>query len=104
MGTVHCICPITGEQRDLAFEGFKVDRDTIEYRCPAAALTGSTARARRDVTKPVRSLPGANGRIVRIKVTEQDGRIFVPTPLVLPPPARLQQKSSDFYRSIGAAS
>jgi hypothetical protein len=36
-GTVHCICPVTGEQRDLAFQGFEADRDTLKYRCPAVA-------------------------------------------------------------------
>ena len=36
-GSVHCICPQTGEQRDLAFQGFESDRKTLKYRCPAAA-------------------------------------------------------------------
>jgi hypothetical protein len=36
-GTVHCICLATGTQRDLAFQGFEADRNTLKYRCPAAA-------------------------------------------------------------------
>lgn len=36
-GSVHCICPAIGEQRDLAFQGFEADRNTLKYRCPAAA-------------------------------------------------------------------
>ncbi len=36
-GSVHCICPATGEQRDLVFQGFEADRDTLKYRCPAAS-------------------------------------------------------------------
>jgi hypothetical protein len=36
-GRVHCICPATGEQRDLAFQGFEADRHALKYRCPAAA-------------------------------------------------------------------
>ncbi|MEW7976279.1 MAG: hypothetical protein AB2814_02140 [Candidatus Sedimenticola endophacoides] len=31
-GSVHCICPATGEQRDLAFQGFEADRDALKYR------------------------------------------------------------------------
>jgi len=36
-GTVHCICPNTQEQRDMAFQGFEAERGTLKYRCPAAA-------------------------------------------------------------------
>jgi len=36
-GSVHCICPKTSEQRDLAFQGFESDRKSLKYRCPAAA-------------------------------------------------------------------
>ena len=35
-GTVHCICPATGEQRDMVFCGFEKNRNTLKYRCPAA--------------------------------------------------------------------
>ncbi|MDD5322763.1 MAG: hypothetical protein PHD43_19560, partial [Methylococcales bacterium] len=36
-GTVHCVCLATGTQRDLAFQGFEADRNTLKYRCPTAA-------------------------------------------------------------------
>jgi len=36
MGNVRCCCPQTGEVRDLIFQGFEADRDTLKYRCPAA--------------------------------------------------------------------
>jgi hypothetical protein len=37
-GRVSCICPATGETRDLFFHGFEHERHTLEYRCPAVAL------------------------------------------------------------------
>lgn len=78
-GLVQCICPLSGEQRNLAFQGFEADRSTLKYRCPAAAY---------DFDCPGQALchqagnvqPGDYGRIVRINITEQDRRIFVPTP------------------------
>jgi len=78
-GHVRCACPKTGEVRDLVFQGFEADRDRLKYRCPAAYLGSpcageKTCHAAGDVT------PGAYGRIVRIKLTEHDRRIFVPTP------------------------
>jgi len=30
-GTLHCICPVTQERRDLAFQGFEADRNTLVY-------------------------------------------------------------------------
>ena len=79
MGHVRCCCPQTGEVRDLVFQGFEADRDTLKYRCPAAYVGSvcagaETCHAAGDVN------PGAFGRVVRIKITEQDRRIFVPTP------------------------
>ncbi len=78
-GTVHCICPATGEQRDLAFQGFEADRDTLKYRCPAAAY-GLVCEGQVQCHQGGDVSPGDYGRIVRIKITEQDRRIFVPTP------------------------
>ena len=78
-GNVCCACPKTGEVRDMVFQGFEADRDTLKYRCPAAyagssCLGAEACHAAGDVA------PGTYGRIVRIKITEQDRRIFVPTP------------------------
>lgn len=49
-GHVQCVCPQTGEVRDLAFAGFERDRCTLKYRCPAAAL-GLTCKGRADCEK-----------------------------------------------------
>jgi hypothetical protein len=82
-GTVHCICPESGEQRDLAFQGFEADRDTVTYRCPAAAY-GLDCQGQARCHKAGGVTPGPYGRIVRINITQQDWRIFVPTPYASP--------------------
>jgi len=73
-GGVQCICPQTGEQRDLAFQGFEADRNTLKYRCPAAAY-GLECLGRERCHQAGGVAPGQYGRIVR-----HDRRIFVPTP------------------------
>ena len=78
-GTVHCLCPATGIQRDLAFQGFEADRDTLKYRCPAAAY-GLQCQGKSQCHAAGQVNPGEYGRIVRIDITEQNRRIFVPTP------------------------
>lgn len=82
-GTVHCLCPVTGEQRDLAFQGFEADRDSLKYRCPAAAY-GVECQGQAQCHQAGEVNPGDYGRIVRINITEQDRRIFVPTPYASP--------------------
>ncbi|MDA2925331.1 transposase [Acidobacteria bacterium AH-259-L09] len=72
-GHVFCHCPKTDERREMAFQGFEADRDTLKYRCPAAAYGFECAG---------RSLCGKGnygdyGRGVRIPL-ETDPRIFVP--------------------------
>jgi hypothetical protein len=37
VGTVYCICPVTGEQRQMAYGGFEKDRMTLKYVCPIKA-------------------------------------------------------------------
>jgi hypothetical protein len=78
-GEVFCVCPQSSEQRPLAFQGFEADRNTLKYRCPAAAYgfecAGKDACHQRGEVQP-----GAYGRIVRIDITQQNRRIFVPTP------------------------
>jgi hypothetical protein len=78
-GSVHCICPATGVQRDLAFQGFEADRDTLKYRCPAAAF-GLECEGRERCHQAGGVMPGDDGRIVRISLADHDRRIFVPTP------------------------
>lgn len=78
-GTLHCLCPVTGQQRDLAFQGFEADRNSLKYRCPAAAY-GFQCQGQAQCHQAGEVNPGDDGRIVRINITEQDRRIFVPTP------------------------
>ena len=78
-GTVHCVCPVTRGQRDLAFQGFEADRNTLKYRCPAAAYDLDCA-GQALCHQAGQVQPGDYGRIVRINLTDQDRRIFVPTP------------------------
>lgn len=78
-GTVHCICPGTGELRDMAFQGFESGRNTIKYRCPAAAY-GTTCPGQAACHKAGGVQPGEYGRIVRIDLNTSDRRIFTPTP------------------------
>ena len=78
-GSVHCICPHTGEQRDLAFQGFEADRKALKYRCPAAAY-GLDCQGREQCHQAGGVTPGEYGRIVRISLDDHDRRIFVPTP------------------------
>lgn len=96
-GTVHCLCPATGEQRDLAFQGFEAERNTLKYRCPAAAYNlecqgQATCHQQGGVN------PGDYGRIVRIKLEEHDRRIFVPTPHGSPSWARGYNRRSALER------
>jgi len=37
VGTVYCICPKTGEQRQMAYGGFEKDRMALKYICPVRA-------------------------------------------------------------------
>jgi len=78
-GTVHCLCPAAALQRDLAFQGFEADRNTLKYRCPAAAY-GLDCQGQVQCHAAGQVKPGEYGRIVRINITEHDRRIFTPTP------------------------
>ena len=78
-GNVFCVCPDTSEHRPLAFQGFESDRNTLKYRCPAAAY-GIECSGKQACHKIGEVSPGEYGRIVRIDITEQNRRSFVPTP------------------------
>jgi hypothetical protein len=78
-GQVFCVCPQTGEQRDLAFQGFEADRNTLKYRCPAAAY-GLDCGGRESCHNNASINVGDFGRVIRIHITEQNRRIFTPTP------------------------
>ena len=78
-GEVGCVCPETGTQRCLAFQGFEAERGTLKYRCPAAAY-GYGCAGRESCYRAAGSQAGAFGRIVRIPLATRDRRIFTPTP------------------------
>jgi hypothetical protein len=78
-GTVHCICPQEGTQRDMAFQGFEAERDCLKYRCPAAAY-GLDCQGQAQCHAAGQVNPSDYGRIVRIDITEHNRRIFTPTP------------------------
>ena len=78
-GEVGCLCPETGRQRPMAFQGFEAERGTLKYRCPAAAY-GYGCAGRESCYRAAGSQAGAFGRIVRIPLATQDRRIFTPTP------------------------
>jgi hypothetical protein len=78
-GSMHCRCPASGEIRDLAFQGFESDRNSLKYRCPAAAY-GLHCKGQETCHKAGNVQPGEYGRIIRVSLDEQDRRIFTPTP------------------------
>ncbi len=66
-GTVLCVCPKSGEQREMAFGGFEESRATLKYRCPAQHYGFGCAGCEKC---PV-------GKAVRIPLSE-DRRVFTP--------------------------
>ena len=79
-GKVYCSCPSerngADELRELAFVGFEKDRNTLKYRCPAAAF-GFECIGRADCEKLSPVGVGDFGRIVRVPLG-LDRRIFTP--------------------------
>lgn len=73
-GHVQCVCPETGELRDMFFAGFEHDRCTLKYRCPAAAC-GYDCKGRVACEKMANV--GPFGRVIRIPL-DLDRRIFTP--------------------------
>lgn len=96
-GTIHCICPATGEQRDMAFYGFEADRNTLKYRCPAAAY-GFECKGCGECSASGQVNPGDYGRIVRINITKEDRRIFTPVPYGCPSWDRAYNRRSSLER------
>ena len=78
-GEVFCVCPVSKEQRHLAFHGFESDRNTLKYRCPAAVY-GLTCQGREACYQSAGIKESDYGRIVRIDITQQNRRTFTPTP------------------------
>jgi hypothetical protein len=96
-GTLHCICPVTGEQRDMAFQGFEANRNTLKYRCPAAAY-GFQCQGRKECSAFGQVNPGEYGRSIRINITKEDRRIFTPTPYGSPSWKRIYNRRSSLER------
>jgi len=72
-GHIYCHCPLSGEQREMAFQGFEKDRKCLKYRCPAAAYGLECSGRKQCGTGQY----GEYGRIVRVPL-ETDRRIFTP--------------------------
>lgn len=67
-GTVFCHCPKTGEIRQMAYNGFEQERNTLKYTCPALAY-GIDCRGASKCPLYQKS--------IRIPL-EEDRRIFTP--------------------------
>ena len=68
VGTVYCICPKTGEQRQMSYGGFEKDRRALKYICPVKAY-GVTCSGSHECAHALKS--------ERISL-EIDRRIFTP--------------------------
>ena len=77
-GEVRCICPESGTERAMTFQGVEADRATLKYCC-AAAAQGSVCKGRERCHRYAGCCPGDYGRIVRIPLAH-NRRIFMPTP------------------------
>jgi len=73
-GQRYCVCPRTGEQRELTFCGYEADRCTLKYRCPAAA-NGFECKGRKSCE--AKADVGTFGRVIRVPL-DLDRRIFTP--------------------------
>jgi hypothetical protein len=73
-GHVFCVCPFSGEQREMAFVGFEKERCALKYRCPAAAY--DLFCAGREQCERLAHV-GAFGRTLRVPLCI-DRRIFTP--------------------------
>jgi len=68
VGTIYCICPVTGEQLQMAYGGFEKDRMALKYICPIKAY-GLTCSGRDQCEHAMKS--------ERVSM-EIDRRIFTP--------------------------
>jgi hypothetical protein len=68
-GTVSCVCPRTGVQKQMGYGGFEKDRGTLKYRCPAEHYGYECVGKDRC----------AVGKALRINI-EEERRVFTPLP------------------------
>jgi len=73
-GGVHCVCPVQGEVREMAYAGFEKDRCALKYRCPAAAY-GCECAGRKECESLAQV--GRWGRTLRVPLA-LDRRVFTP--------------------------
>ena len=95
-GELRCICPVSKKETKMAYWGFEPDRQTLKYRCPAAAY-GVHCPGRRECELLASKTPGPYGRIVRVPL-KNDRRIFTPIPRDTPKWQRLYAKRSSVER------
>ena len=69
-GSIYCHCPASDQRKEMAYQGFEKDRNSLKYRCPAAAY-GIECQGKQECSG------NGYGRIVRIPL-ELDRRIFTP--------------------------
>jgi hypothetical protein len=86
-GEVRCVCPLTDTERRMAFWGFEEDRDTLRYRCPAAAYD-LECKGRAQCEQGALGRETSFGRVVRVNL-DLDRRIFTPVPRDTPSWRRL---------------
>lgn len=75
---VWCRCPVSGEERKMAFCGFESDRGSLKYRCPAAVFN-LNCEGWKECHADAGCVTNGYGRVVRVPL-ERDRRIFAPTP------------------------
>ncbi|MFQ5868140.1 MAG: transposase [bacterium] len=69
-GSIYCYCPVSDQRREMAYQGFEKDRNSLKYRCPVSAY-GIECQGKQECSG------NGYGRIVRIPL-ERDRRIFTP--------------------------
>ena len=77
-GVVYCICPETGERREMVYYGYERGRGALKYRCPAAVY-GIECKGREECERQAERGVGRYGRVVRVPLSK-DPRIFTPIP------------------------
>ena len=75
---VWCRCPVSGVESKMAFSGFESGRDTLKFRCPAAAY-GLGCEGWKKCHGDAGCVTRGYGRVIQVPL-ERDRRIFTPTP------------------------
>ena len=78
-GQLHCQCPKTTQLREMCFYGFEARRITLKYRYPAVVYEPECEGWRQCLAN-ASSQALSYSRTVRVKLDEQNRRIFTLTP------------------------